>query len=240
LSSKSEVSGSSADAQDPSVEVDGLERPAHSSAYEFDPAMVGDLAVELSESALADGSDQSSLPVDGENPAPKPRRSSKELLLAGVATARMVGKGVMLAVPIAVLFLLKILDRPFAGLSPAVKRIIGFAGLATLVMGIAAWLVPLFYHPNPYEKLPPYRSEPAESAKSGEKSGEGEKKEGKSKEGEKKESGKKEGEKKEGKQKEGEQKKEAKAESSKKSHGEAEKKPGKAEKPKTEKHGGEE
>lgn len=49
--------------------------------------------------------------------------------------------------------LLLLLDRPFAGLSPTARMVLGMIGLISLLLGVAAFVLPGLGTHNPYEKM---------------------------------------------------------------------------------------
>jgi hypothetical protein len=59
---------------------------------------------------------------------------------------------------------LRLLDLPFARLSPRARGMLGAIGLVTLVMGLAGLVLPRLLATNPYEHMSPYRASPAASA----------------------------------------------------------------------------
>lgn len=65
-------------------------------------------------------------------------------------------RNVVVAVPNNFVRLFILLDRPFAGFSPSTKLALGLIGLISLLMGIAAFVLPKFGGHNPYEGLKPY------------------------------------------------------------------------------------
>lgn len=50
---------------------------------------------------------------------------------------------------------LVVLDRPFAGLSPAAKRRIGYIAMVTLLMGLVSFVLPTMCEHNPYQDMQP-------------------------------------------------------------------------------------
>lgn len=54
------------------------------------------------------------------------------------------------------IWVLVLLDKPFAGVRPTIKLVLGLAGLVSLLMGIAALFLPKLLSSNPYETIAPY------------------------------------------------------------------------------------
>lgn len=82
-------------------------------------------------------------------------RSIKSVLpkLPGMAAAlagRVVSSGMT-----TILRPLVVLDRPFAGLSPAAKRRIGYIAMVTLLMGLVSFVLPTMCEHNPYQDMQP-------------------------------------------------------------------------------------
>ncbi len=82
-------------------------------------------------------------------------RSIKSVLpkLPGMAVA-LAGRGVS-SMLTTILRPLVVLDRPFAGLSPAMKRRIGHVALVTLLMGLVSFVLPTMCDHNPYQDMQP-------------------------------------------------------------------------------------
>jgi hypothetical protein len=102
-------------------------------------------------------------------------KRSPRAVLAGMQTAgRRVGVAVLRFPPKMVMKVADLLDLPFAGLSPAVKKHIGIAAMVTVIAAIASFVMPPLFARNPYIKL----AEPPEASAS-EKEGNAKGKEGK-------------------------------------------------------------
>lgn len=128
--------------------------PVIESAYDFDPQLLKDLNIDLGESGEVNQETPDILDGLLDTKPLTPRRSIKEILRHTSKSLLKVGKFAALAMPYTILFFLKIVDRPFAGLSPTAKNLIGFSGIATLILGIASWVLPGMLKSNPYEALP--------------------------------------------------------------------------------------
>jgi hypothetical protein len=124
------------------------------SEFDFDPSVEGDISVSFGEGGSA--RDAGELPDDGtEFPAGQGslKRPLKERLLAAGMSIPRAAKSAAATIPSAFLLLLENLDRPFAGVSPATKQLIGYIAIVTLLMGIASLVLPGLLEHNPYEKL---------------------------------------------------------------------------------------
>ena len=70
--------------------------------------------------------------------------------LAAALAGRVVSSGMT-----TILRPLVVLDRPFAGLSPAAKRRIGYIAMVTLLMGLVSFVLPTMCEHNPYQDMQP-------------------------------------------------------------------------------------
>ena len=100
--------------------------------------------------------DESDLAADGHDDALESKLSIKQKIV----TASRSAVRVFTALPVLVLnSLLKSLiwlDRPFANIPTGVKRGLGIVALATLLAGIATWVLPTLLSQNPFEDMDRY------------------------------------------------------------------------------------
>lgn len=71
------------------------------------------------------------------------------------AVLLLVCRNILVAVPNSLIRLVILLDRPFAGLSPNAKLVLGMIAIVTLVMGGLAIALPKLMQDNPYSSIAP-------------------------------------------------------------------------------------
>lgn len=74
---------------------------------------------------------------------------TKSIAIGSVAAVR----GLVILCLNAVLSVVSVMDWPFRSLSGEFKRAVGLCGIVTLVMGVAAWILPLLLDSNPFEGM---------------------------------------------------------------------------------------
>ena len=79
--------------------------------------------------------------------------SVKERLVASCKLAVRLGRAVPIGAANGFLTILILLDRPFRNVSPGLKRALGLVALATLMAGIAAWILPEMMNNNPFAQM---------------------------------------------------------------------------------------
>ena len=131
------------------VPTDDSGRPARST-IDFDESLLGDVAVDLED---ADNPASANEAVGKPAPGPVRSRTVKELLKAKVTAGPEIARRAARAGANGSLALLEFIDRPFAGLPPTAKKVIGWVALATLLAGIASFVLPGLLEHNPYEKM---------------------------------------------------------------------------------------
>lgn len=125
---------------------------AETGGIAFDDALVGDVDVNLDESAtpvpVEEIATKSSFRAAAVASSLRERLTTwrRKLSTAGVRLAHRMPGGL---VGVFVLF-----DRPFAGLSPATKQAIGYVAIVTILMGIASLVLPGLLESNPYVQIP--------------------------------------------------------------------------------------
>jgi hypothetical protein len=92
-------------------------------------------------------------------PLKPPRRGLRERAVAVLRFCRTALPSAAKAAPRGFGHLLTILDQPSAGLSPAAKKCIGYAAIATLLVGIASLFLPPLFNRNPYTLPKPAEAE---------------------------------------------------------------------------------
>lgn len=127
---------------------------ARTAGIAFDQALVGEVEVDLDESALPPA------PPPGEEEAPPGgwRRATSIPMRKRLLDLRQrftTGAGRLArGMPGGVVGVFVFLDRPFAGLSPTIKQALGYVALVTILMGIASLLLPGLLESNPYVQIP--------------------------------------------------------------------------------------
>lgn len=100
--------------------------------------------------------EESSTTEDAQEEEPPNAPSAKEKL----ATICRLTVKLIRAVPIVVangfMMIFVVLDRPFRNVSPGLKWVLGMIGLATLLAGIAAWILPDMMNQNPFVEMERY------------------------------------------------------------------------------------
>jgi len=100
--------------------------------------------------------EEPSTPEDAQEEDPHDARSVTERL---TASCRITVRSA-LAVPIGIangfLMIFVVLDRPFRNVSPGLKWMLGMIALATLLAGIAAWILPDLMNQNPFFEMERY------------------------------------------------------------------------------------
>jgi len=122
---------------------------------EFDSELVVDSKADVSESTEKDVAQAE---ADGKHTAGVSGSRAKRIINKLLVASRTVVNRVILkgaAVSRTILGVLVVLDRPFAALSPSVKRHIGFVAVATVLMGLASLILPGMLEHNPYESIEP-------------------------------------------------------------------------------------
>jgi len=84
---------------------------------------------------------------------PAAKRPLRKRLAAGVGSALRSALQIPVATLNAWLRMVILLDRPFCGWSLGVKRALGIAAVATLLMGIGAWVLPGLLNHNPFADM---------------------------------------------------------------------------------------
>lgn len=128
----------------------------HEPGFDFDPSTVGESTVRLDEpGGIGDSGDPMLDGITGPRLSDGETRPFKKVLAGWLIAFPARAKAAAASVPRALLRLLEIVDRPFGGISPSTKRLIGYLAVVTLIMGIASWTLPSLLDHNPYEKLGP-------------------------------------------------------------------------------------
>ncbi len=128
---------------------------AETAGIAFDQALVGEVEVDLDESALPPAppaGEREDPPRGWRRAASIPlRKRLLDLQQRLTAGAGRFARGM----PGGIVGVFVLLDRPFAGLSPTTKQALGYVALVTILMGIASLVVPGLLESNPYAEIPP-------------------------------------------------------------------------------------
>jgi hypothetical protein len=136
--------------------------------------------VDLSHGALA-GSAEAGKAGRAQSNKLREKKSPRAVLLGMLAAGGRAGRATLRFAPSMLTRVADLLDLPFAGLSPAVKKHIGIAAIVTIIAAIASFVMPPLFARNPYIKLaePPEASVSEKEGKAAGKEAKGAEKEGK-------------------------------------------------------------
>ena len=101
--------------------------------------------------AVGDESGESTDGQEGEDPHHGP--SIKERLVGACRLAASLGRTVPISLANGFLSIFILLDRPFRDVSPERKQVLGLVALATLMAGVAAWILPDMMNGNPFSEM---------------------------------------------------------------------------------------
>jgi len=112
---------------------------------------------EIAEKARAEAAENESSEIEeAQEEEHRSGPSVKERLTASCKLAVRLVRAVPIGIANACLMIFVILDRPFRGMSPGLKRMLGLIGLATLLAGIATWILPEMMDNNPFADMDRY------------------------------------------------------------------------------------
>lgn len=98
--------------------------------------------------------DESNEPEEAQEEEGRPKSPSvKERLAAACRLAMSLGRAVPIGAANGFLTIFILLDWPFRNVSPGLKRVLGMVALATLMAGIAVWVLPDMMNQNPFAQM---------------------------------------------------------------------------------------